>query len=272
MAGALGGLLRGNSEEAIQAGASTGNDVGMALAGVSVKVLDGEDYLMSARPCVFVFNHQSKLDLPVLVHLIRSHATGVAKKEVKQVPLLGPILDAAGLVFIDRGRRHKAIEQQEPAVRKLRETARAWWSRPREPVRPHHVWGSSRRSVPHRDAGAGAGGTDRAAQQRRIDVARRPTHQTRHRRGAGAAAGGHVVVDGRDDGEHADEVRQMFVKALADWPVEAFDDGRLTRTSGCSMSDQASAGPYSQLSEYDRPLNFGCRRPDEPDGHAALAW
>ncbi len=233
VAGALGGLLRGNSEEAIQAGASTGNDVGMALAGVSVKVLDGEDYLTSARPCVFVFNHQSKLDLPVLVHLIRSHATGVAKKEVKQVPLLGPILDAAGLVFIDRADAGKAIEQLEPAVRKLREDGASLVVAP-EGTRsatprlgkfkkgPFHI--AMQAQVPVvpivlRNSGELMWRGDQLIKPGTVEVRVLPPVDT-------------SSWTAETMGEHADEVRQMFVKALADWPVEAFDDGRLTRTSG----------------------------------------
>ena len=43
-----------------------GSDVGLTLAGIDVDVVSGAEHLWSARPCVFVFNHQSKLD-PVLV-------------------------------------------------------------------------------------------------------------------------------------------------------------------------------------------------------------
>lgn len=33
-------------------------------------------------------------------------------------------------------------------------------------------------------------------------------------------------------GDHAEEVRQMFITTLADWPVESFEDGRMTRSTG----------------------------------------
>ncbi|MBD0023546.1 HAD-IB family hydrolase [Gordonia pseudamarae] len=232
-AGVVGGLVRGDREAAIQAGVSAGNDVGMALAGVDVKVLDGQDYLTSARPCVFVFNHQSKLDLPVLVNLIRSHATGVAKKEIKQLPVLGPILDAAGLVFIDRADAGKAIEQLEPAVRKLREDGACLVVSP-EGTRsatprlgpfkkgPFHI--AAQAGVPVvpvvlRNCGELMWRGDQLVKPGTVEVRVLPPVDT-------------SSWTAETMGEHADEVRQMFVHALADWPVEAFDDGRQTRTSG----------------------------------------
>ena len=32
--------------------------------------------------------------------------------------------------------------------------------------------------------------------------------------------------------EHAEQVRQQFITTLTEWPVRAFDDGRMTRTMG----------------------------------------
>jgi len=46
-----------------------------------MRVVSGAEHLWSTRPCVFVFNHQSKLDPILIMKLLRGGFTGVAKKE-----------------------------------------------------------------------------------------------------------------------------------------------------------------------------------------------
>jgi putative phosphoserine phosphatase/1-acylglycerol-3-phosphate O-acyltransferase len=41
---------------------------------------------------------------------------GVAKKEIQRHPIFGPLFSAAGVVFIDRANRERAIEALGPAV------------------------------------------------------------------------------------------------------------------------------------------------------------
>ena len=116
----LGALWRRPSAVA-SIGVPLGNDVGLALAGIEVKVVAGKEYLTAARPCVFVFNHQSKLDAGILFKLLRNGFTGIAKKEARTIPVIGRILASSGVVFIDRANTDKAIAQLSPAVAKLRD-------------------------------------------------------------------------------------------------------------------------------------------------------
>jgi putative phosphoserine phosphatase/1-acylglycerol-3-phosphate O-acyltransferase len=102
-------------------GGSVGSDVGLALAGVDVHVRRGAEHLSSARPCVFVFNHQSKLDPVIVMKLLRGGYTGVAKKEAKHIPLFGQFFQLAGVVFVDRAGRGQARKALEPAVAKVRD-------------------------------------------------------------------------------------------------------------------------------------------------------
>ena len=119
----------------------------MALGGVRVSIVAGREHLEEHRPCVFVFNHQSKLDVPVLIHLLRHDFTGVAKKEVRTVPVMGQIFDMAGMVFIDRGDSAKGA----PAARAGRAEAarggasRSSWHR-RAPAPRPRGWVRSRRA------------------------------------------------------------------------------------------------------------------------------
>jgi putative phosphoserine phosphatase/1-acylglycerol-3-phosphate O-acyltransferase len=81
----------------------------------------GEQNLWSHRPAVFIFNHQSSIDLPVVASLLRRDVTGVAKKEAARDPrfaLLGYLADVA---YVDRGKTAQAKEALAPVVERLRD-------------------------------------------------------------------------------------------------------------------------------------------------------
>ena len=99
---------------------SVTGDLGLALAGIDVDVR-GAEHLWSARPCVFVFNHQSKVDVALLMKLLRGGFTGVAKAEAASIPLWGQMFSLAGVAFVERGNARQSKEALEPAVRKMRD-------------------------------------------------------------------------------------------------------------------------------------------------------
>jgi putative phosphoserine phosphatase/1-acylglycerol-3-phosphate O-acyltransferase len=120
LGGAIGALRRSRST-VLDLGGGIGADLGLALARVEVSVVQGREHLWSSRPCVFIFNHQSKLDPIIVMKLLREEFTGVAKKEAKNVPLFGQVFQLAGVAFVDRGNTAQARKALEPAVRKIRE-------------------------------------------------------------------------------------------------------------------------------------------------------
>ncbi|MFG1920779.1 HAD-IB family hydrolase [Cryptosporangium sp. NPDC048952] len=114
---AVGVLSRSRATAANLAG-SIGPDLALTLAGVRLDVT-GEQNLWARRPAVFMFNHQSSLDLGILGSLIRRDVTAVVKREARSDPrfaAIGALLDVA---YVDRtaGRGRAALE---PAVAKLR--------------------------------------------------------------------------------------------------------------------------------------------------------
>jgi putative phosphoserine phosphatase/1-acylglycerol-3-phosphate O-acyltransferase len=115
------GLLRRSRSTVLDLGGGIGADIGLALAGVEVDVVRGREHLWSSRPCVFIFNHQSKLDPIIVMKLLREQFTGVAKREAKNVPVFGQVFQIAGVAFVDRGNTDQAKRALEPAVRKIRE-------------------------------------------------------------------------------------------------------------------------------------------------------
>jgi len=119
-AGAATGLLNRSWREAINTAGGVWGDLATSLAGVDLRV-EGEEHLWSHRPAVFIFNHQSGLDAVLMVKMLRRNVTGVGKMELKRNPIFGPVFGAAGVVFIDRSDREKAIEALKPAVEALRQ-------------------------------------------------------------------------------------------------------------------------------------------------------
>ena len=65
-------------------GITLAGELGSVLAGVRLDV-QGAQYL-ATRPAVFLFNHQSQLDVLILAKLLRGGFTGVAKKELAALP------------------------------------------------------------------------------------------------------------------------------------------------------------------------------------------
>ncbi|MGH7338078.1 MAG: 1-acylglycerol-3-phosphate O-acyltransferase, partial [Myxococcota bacterium] len=120
IAGAVVGVINRSQREAVNMMGPLWADLSTALAGVDLRVT-GEEHLWSHRPAVFIFNHQSGLDAPLILKMVRRDVTGVAKQEIKRNPIFGPLFSAAGVVFIDRADSKKAIEALGPALEALRQ-------------------------------------------------------------------------------------------------------------------------------------------------------
>lgn len=102
-------LTTGKKRRAAEWVSATSSDAMLAITGIDVEVR-GEHHLWAHRPSVFLFNHQSMVDGYVLLTLLRRGFTGVAKKDVADMPLLGQILRALDFAFIDRSNARNAIE------------------------------------------------------------------------------------------------------------------------------------------------------------------
>lgn len=72
------------------------------------------------QPVIFMSNHESQMDPPVLVAALPLQAVYIAKKELEYVPFIGWAAWAAGVIFIDRGDRERAIRSIQDAAQKIR--------------------------------------------------------------------------------------------------------------------------------------------------------
>ncbi len=72
------------------------------------------------QPVIFMSNHESQLDPPLLIWAIPVPAVYIAKKEVKFIPFVGWAAMCAGVIWIDRGDREHAVRSIQEAVLKIR--------------------------------------------------------------------------------------------------------------------------------------------------------
>jgi len=91
---------------------------GVLLVGVKIEVR-GLENLAPGRNYIFMSNHASNLDPPVLVPVIPGRCSILVKKELYRVPVLGTGMRLAELVPVDRGDHEAAIESITAATRVL---------------------------------------------------------------------------------------------------------------------------------------------------------
>jgi 1-acyl-sn-glycerol-3-phosphate acyltransferase len=88
------------------------------LFGIKVKVVGREN--LPAIPAIFVANHTSQLDIPIMSLSIPRGLFFVAKKELASIPILGQYMHIMGMIFVDRGNKEKAIQSMEIAAKKVK--------------------------------------------------------------------------------------------------------------------------------------------------------
>ncbi len=81
---------------------------GVRLAGVKVQTV-GLELLHPSRTYVFMSNHVSNIDPPLLLPLIPGRTSVMAKRELFRYPILGRAMRMASLVPVDRGNRDAGI-------------------------------------------------------------------------------------------------------------------------------------------------------------------
>ncbi len=79
--------------------------------------VEGTEHVDPAQHYVVVSNHVSNFDIPVLFRAIPTPIRFLAKKELYKIPFLGPAMDAAGIVKVDRSGSRSAREAISAAAR-----------------------------------------------------------------------------------------------------------------------------------------------------------
>jgi putative phosphoserine phosphatase / 1-acylglycerol-3-phosphate O-acyltransferase len=111
--------LNGSARQARNLFQGMWGEMSSAAIGLDLDV-EGQENLWSHRPAVFMANHQSAVDAIAVLKLVQSDFTAIAKKEVKNQPVIGQVSSAMGTIFVDRSDNKAAREALEPAVTALR--------------------------------------------------------------------------------------------------------------------------------------------------------
>lgn len=96
------------------------------VIGLDVEVI-GEANLRAARPCVYVVNHQSAMDVPILSVVFPEETVLIAKKELRRIPFFGWVYEATGNIFIDRKNNKGSIQRLREAQDAIRERGVSVW-------------------------------------------------------------------------------------------------------------------------------------------------
>lgn len=95
------------------------------LAEIDLRI-EGQEHLQPGRTYLFMSNHQSFFDIPVLFVAVPGSLRMVTKTELFKVPIWGKALKVSGFVEIDRSNRARAIASLKEAARRMQEGINIW--------------------------------------------------------------------------------------------------------------------------------------------------
>ncbi|WP_432405337.1 lysophospholipid acyltransferase family protein [Wukongibacter sp. M2B1] len=98
---------------------SWGRDL-VKQSGSKVKVV-GEENIPKDKSVLFVSNHQSNLDIPILLGFIDRPKAFVAKAELSKFPLLSTWMEFLNCIFIDRGNARESLRAIKAGIKLLKE-------------------------------------------------------------------------------------------------------------------------------------------------------
>ena len=94
------------------------NRLFLLVAGIKVEV-HGREKVHPDKRYIFIANHQSHIDIPVLAGTMHHHLSFIAKKELFSIPIFGWGMYALGHIWIDRANARKARASMQRAIKRL---------------------------------------------------------------------------------------------------------------------------------------------------------
>ena len=93
---------------------------GVRMSGVRVQA-EGLEHLRSGQNYIYMSNHVSNLDPPILIRYIPGRTSVMVKKELFKYPILGQAMHMGSLVPVDRGNRDAGIDAVNDAKKAIQQ-------------------------------------------------------------------------------------------------------------------------------------------------------
>ena len=90
-------------------------NAGVRAAGIKIE-MTGLENVPPGRSCIFMSNHVSILDPPVVLPLLPGRSSVLLKKELMNIPILGRAMRMAKFVPVERGHRRDAAQASVEAA------------------------------------------------------------------------------------------------------------------------------------------------------------
>ena len=90
-------------------------NAGVRAAGIKIRI-DGYENVPAGRSCIFMCNHVSNLDPPVVLPLLPGRSSVLLKKELMSIPILGRAMRMGKFVPVSRGHRRDAAQASVEAA------------------------------------------------------------------------------------------------------------------------------------------------------------
>ena len=94
--------------------------------GLKVRIT-GRQHMLEQRPCIYIANHQSAYDAPILAELYTPDTVIIGKKEIRNIPFFGWLYAVTGNILIDRANTVTAVGRLREAEAAIRERGVSVW-------------------------------------------------------------------------------------------------------------------------------------------------
>jgi 1-acyl-sn-glycerol-3-phosphate acyltransferase len=92
-------------------------NAGVRAAGIRIEVT-GRENIPAGRACIFMCNHVSNLDPPVVLPMLPGRSSVLLKKELMSIPILGYAMRMGQFVPVERGGKKEAAQASVEAAGK----------------------------------------------------------------------------------------------------------------------------------------------------------
>lgn len=107
------GMVKRDKRSAVNFATKTWTSTLMSINGVKLNVVNRHN-AFTARPAVFIFNHRNNFDAFIATSIVERDFTAVAKGELRSDPIIGTAGRFLDIAFVDRANPKQAVDALKP--------------------------------------------------------------------------------------------------------------------------------------------------------------